>query len=77
MRAAGLAAVLFVLANTLLYLATGMELTVAFGASIVAAAFCLGVGVVIARLRSDKQRIERLDDPRPPDRTPSTAMHST
>jgi diguanylate cyclase (GGDEF)-like protein len=60
MRAAGVAAVLLVLANTLLYLATGMELTVAFGASIVAAAFCLGIGVVIARLRSDKQRIERL-----------------
>jgi diguanylate cyclase (GGDEF)-like protein len=60
MRAAGVAALLLVFANTLLYLATGMELTVAFGASIVAAAFCLGVGVIIARLRSDKQRIERL-----------------
>ncbi len=60
MRAAGVAAVLFVLANTLLYLAKGMELTVAFGGSIVSAAFCLGIGVIIARLRSDKQRIERL-----------------
>src|SRR5687767_8390929 len=60
MRAAGVAAVLLVLANTLLYLATGMEFTVAFGASIVAAAFCLGMGVIIARLRSDKRRIERL-----------------
>src|SRR5688572_18301798 len=60
MRAAGVAAVLLVLANTFLYLATGMELAVAFGSSIVAAAFCLGIGVIIARLRSDKQRIERL-----------------
>lgn len=60
MRAAAVAAVLLVLANTFLYLATGMELTVAFGSSIVAAAFCLGIGVIIARLRSDKQRIERL-----------------
>ena len=60
MRAAGLAALLLVLTNTLLYLATGMELSVAFGASIVAAAFCLGIGVIIARLRSDKRRIERL-----------------
>lgn len=60
MRAAGVAAVLLVLANTLLYVATGMEFTVAFGSSLVAAAFCLAIGVVIARLRSDKQRIERL-----------------
>ncbi|HUG06210.1 MAG TPA: EAL domain-containing protein [Candidatus Limnocylindria bacterium] len=60
MRAAGVAAALLALANTLLYQAIGLELTVAFGASIVAAAFCLGIGLIIARLRSDKQRIERL-----------------
>ena len=59
-RAAALAAVFAVAANTLLFGSAGDPLGVAFESSTVAASFFLVVGVVIARLRADKARIERL-----------------
>ncbi len=60
MRAAALAAVLTAVANTLLYVAAGTAPEVALRASFLAAAFFLAIGLVIARLRADKERIERL-----------------
>ncbi len=60
MRAAALAAVFTAVANTLLYVAVGTEFDVAFRASLLAAAFFLAVGLVIARLRDDEERIARL-----------------
>jgi diguanylate cyclase (GGDEF)-like protein len=60
MRAALLAALLAASANTLLYVSVGIELGAAFRSSFMAAAFFLGVGLIIARIASDKRHIERL-----------------
>jgi diguanylate cyclase (GGDEF)-like protein len=60
MRAAVLAAFGAMVANTLLYNTAGTELGSAFRAGLIASAFFLAVGFVIARMRSDKTRIERL-----------------
>ena len=59
-RVAVLAAMFAVGANTLLYVAVGTEPWVAIRASLLAAAFFLAVGWVVARLRADRDRIERL-----------------
>jgi diguanylate cyclase (GGDEF)-like protein len=60
MRAAVLAAVGATVANTLLYNAAGTEVGAAFRAGLLASAFFLTVSFVIARMRSDQIRIERL-----------------
>ncbi len=60
LRTAALTAVFTVFASTLLYASVGIELGGAFRSSLMAAAFFLGVGVIIARMAADKQRIERL-----------------
>jgi len=60
MRAAALTAVVTVFASTFLYGSVGIDLSLAFRSSFMAAAFFLAVGFVIARMASDKQRIERL-----------------
>jgi diguanylate cyclase (GGDEF)-like protein len=49
-----------VMANTLLYVAVGTEVEVAFRATALSAAFFLAIGLVIARLRADHERIARL-----------------
>jgi diguanylate cyclase (GGDEF)-like protein len=59
-RAAALTAVLAVATTTLPYVARGTDFVVAFQSSLLAAAFFLVVGFVIARMRSDKVRIGRL-----------------
>jgi len=60
MRAAVLAALLTVFTNTLLYVSVGIELGTAFRSSVMAAAFFVGVGLIIARMAADKQHIQRL-----------------
>jgi diguanylate cyclase (GGDEF)-like protein len=60
LRAAVLAAMLSVIATTLPYVAAGTDPGVALRSSVLAAAFFLAAGWVLARLRSDKQRITRL-----------------
>src|SRR5687767_13690986 len=60
MRAAAVAALLAVVATTLPYVARGIDPGVALRSAVLAAAFFLVVGFVIARLRSDRVRIQRL-----------------
>jgi diguanylate cyclase (GGDEF)-like protein len=59
-RAALVAAVLAVVASTLLYVSAGDDLGVAFRASSLASGFFLAIGMLIARIRSAKARVERL-----------------
>lgn len=59
-RAAAIVAAVIVVGNTLLYVAVGTEFAVALRASVLAAAFFLAIGVVIARIRTDNERIARL-----------------
>src|SRR5678816_1353946 len=49
-----------VLSNTLLYAAVGVDIDTAFRATVLSAAFFLMMGLVIARLRADQERILRL-----------------
>jgi diguanylate cyclase (GGDEF)-like protein len=60
MRGAAVTAAFMLVANTLLYVAVGTELDVALRATAFSAALFLAIGVVIARLRADKERIARL-----------------
>jgi diguanylate cyclase (GGDEF)-like protein len=60
MRAALITAALAVIANTLLNVSSGDELDVAIRASSLAAGFFLAIGMLIARIRADKARVERL-----------------
>jgi len=60
MRAALLAALLVLFANTLLYVSVAVDLGTAFRSSFMAAAFFLGVGLIIARMAADRRHIERL-----------------
>jgi diguanylate cyclase (GGDEF)-like protein len=60
MRAAAVAALLAVVTTTLPYVARGIDPGVALRSAVLAAAFFLVVGFVIARLRSDRVRIQRL-----------------
>ena len=59
-RAALLAAVCAVVVSTLLYVSAGDALGVAISASSLASGFFLAVGMLIARIRADKARAERL-----------------
>jgi diguanylate cyclase (GGDEF)-like protein len=59
-RAAALVAVLALITNTLLYGAAGIAMEPALRSSMLAIAFFLALSVVLARMRSDKSRIERL-----------------
>ena len=59
-RGALVTAAFMVVSNTLLYVAGGMDPDVAFQATAVSGAFFLAIGVVIARLRADQERIVRL-----------------
>jgi diguanylate cyclase (GGDEF)-like protein len=60
MRAALVTAVIAVIANTLIRLASADELGDAISASSLAAGFFLAIGILIARIRADKGRAERL-----------------
>jgi diguanylate cyclase (GGDEF)-like protein len=60
MRAAVVAALLAVVTTTLPYVARGTDPGVALRSAVLAAVFFLVVGFVIARLRSDRVRIQRL-----------------
>src|SRR5712692_7737580 len=60
MRAALLAAVVAVVANAFLFVSTGDELEVALPGAAVAAGLFLVIGFVVTRMRTDKERIERL-----------------
>jgi diguanylate cyclase (GGDEF)-like protein len=60
MRAAFLAAVVAVVANAFLFVSTGDELDVALPGGALAAGLFLVVGFAITRMRTDKERIERL-----------------
>jgi diguanylate cyclase (GGDEF)-like protein len=60
MRAATLAAACATAVNTLLFIMAGDEPEVALRTSILVAGFFLLVGFVVARLRADQKRIERL-----------------
>ena len=59
-RGALVTAAFMIMSNTLLYVAVGMDADVAFRATAVSAAFFLMIGLVIARLRADQERILRL-----------------
>ena len=59
-RGALVTAAFMVASNTLLYAAVGMDPGVAFRSTAVSAAFFLMIGLVIARLRADQERILRL-----------------
>ena len=59
-RAALIAAVLAVIASTAAYVAAGDALEVALRASAIASGFFLAIGMLIARIRADKTRVERL-----------------
>ncbi|MGH2492643.1 MAG: EAL domain-containing protein [Candidatus Limnocylindria bacterium] len=60
LRVAALVAVFTVIVSTLLYIAVGIEPGSALRSSSLGAAVFLAIGFVIARVRSDKVRIERL-----------------
>ena len=59
-RAALIAAVLAVVVSTAAYVAAGDPLDLAIRASAIASSFFLAIGMLIARIRSDKARVERL-----------------
>ena len=59
-RGALATAAFMVVSNTLLYAAVGMDPNVAFRGAAVSAAFFFAIGLVIARLRADQERILRL-----------------
>src|SRR4026209_2781816 len=59
-RGALVTAAFMVVSNTLLYVAGGMDSDLAFRATVFSAAFFLAIGVIIARLRADQERIVRL-----------------
>src|SRR6185295_2841562 len=56
-RGALLVTAFMVVSNTILYVAVGIDVDVAFRATAVSAAFFLTIGFVIARLRADQERI--------------------
>ena len=60
LRGALVTAAFMVVSNTLLYAAVGMDPNVAFRGTVFSAAFFLAIGVIIARLRADQERIVRL-----------------